>query len=57
MIQGVKYTEIDWVAYMQVEITASSLFDNFLKNAKIWTIWTICVQEVEGVLNGTYDYR
>ena len=52
-----KYTEIDWVAYMQVEITASSLFDNFLKNAKIWTIWTICVQEVEGVLNGTYDYR
>ena len=49
-----KYTEIDWVAYMQVEITASSLFDNFLKNANIWTIF---MQEVEGVLNGTYDYR
>ena len=30
VIQGVKYTEIDWIAYMQ---------------------------EVEGVLNGTYDYR
>ena len=30
VIQRVKYTEIDWMAYMQ---------------------------EVEGVLNGTYDYR
>ena len=30
VIQRVKYTEIDWIAYMQ---------------------------EVEGVLNGTYDYR
>ena len=30
VIQSVKYTEIDWIAYMQ---------------------------EVEGVLNGTYDYR